>query len=133
MPATYRHAKNILIVDDDLSVRETLCRFLLSQGFSVESAENGYAALETLSRSSFDLLIVDAHMPRMNGIALLKCLKEMRITIPSIFISGLLNKEMRKEARRLKVVGIIEKPFSLKEIFCNILLGLKLNKQLNRK
>ena len=133
MPAAYRHSKKVLIVDDDLSVRETLSRFLHSQGFNVESAENGCAALEILSQFSFDLLIVDAHMPRMNGIELLKCLKKKRIAIPSIFISGLLNKEMRKEARRLKVVGIIEKPFSLKEIFCNILLGLKLTRQLNRK
>lgn len=133
MPATYRHSKKVLIVDDDLSVRETLSRFLLSQDFSVESAENGCAALEILSQSSFDLLIVDAHMPRMNGIELLKCLKEKRITTPSIFITGLLNKELCKEARKLKVVGVIEKPFSLKEIFCNILLGLKSTRQLNRR
>jgi DNA-binding response OmpR family regulator len=131
MPASYRNPKKLLIVDDDISVRETLSRFLLSQGFSVESAENGCAALEILSHFSFDLLIVDAHMPRMNGIELLKCLKEKRIATPAIFISGLLNKEMRKEARRLKVVGIIEKPFALKEIFCNILLGLELTRQLN--
>jgi DNA-binding response OmpR family regulator len=131
MHGTYRHSKKLLIVDDDISVRETLSRFLLSQEFSVESAENGYAALEILSHSSFDLLIVDAHMPRMSGIELLKCLKEKRITTPAIFISGLLNKETRKEARRLKVVGIIEKPFAFKEIFCNILLGLELTRQLN--
>lgn len=64
MAATYYPSIKVLIVDDDISIREILSRFLLSRGFSVESAENGYAALEMLHQSSFDLLIVDVDMPR---------------------------------------------------------------------
>ena len=124
MAATYQRPKNILVIDDDPSVRETLAHFLFSQGFSVESAESGSIALDIVSRSTFDLLIVDAYMPEMNGIELLRCLKERKVIIPSIFISGVINEEMRKEAQTLGVIAVVEKPFSINEIFYNIQQGL---------
>jgi len=133
MISAQRHSKKVLIVDDDPSLRDTLSSFLFLQGFSVESAENGCAALEILSGSTFDLLIVDAYMPKMNGFELLKCLQEKKIAIPSIFISGFINEEMREEVRRLKVLEIVEKPFSINEILRNIQRGLKAIEKSNQK
>ena len=127
MAATYYPSIKVLIVDDDISIREILSRFLLSRGFSVESAENGYAALEMLHQSSFDLLIVDIDMPKMNGIELLRCLKEKKITTPSIIITGIISEETCEEARKLKVLKVIEKPFSMHDILCNIQQGLRPN------
>jgi CheY-like chemotaxis protein len=65
-------SKAILLVDDDLELREALRELFLSQGFAVTTAEDGLAALALLRTAKFDLLISDLHMPRMNGADLLK-------------------------------------------------------------
>jgi len=133
MVTTYQPSKKVLIVDDDSSIRETLSNFLSSKGFRVESAENGYTALKVLQRSPFDFLIVDVDMPKINGIELLSYLKEWNINIPSIIITGNISEEIRKEASRLKVWDVIEKPFSFNDIFLNIQQGLDKTELLNQK
>ena len=118
-------SKKVLIIDDDPSIRETLSYFLLSQGFHAESVEDGDTALKTLQQSPFDLLIVDVDMPRMNGIDLLKCLKEKNINTPSIIITGLISDMIHKEANKLKVLEVMEKPLSLYDILGCIQKGLR--------
>ena len=118
-------SKKVLIIDDDPSIRETLSYFLLSQGFHAESVKDGDTALKTLQQSPFDLLIVDVDMPRMNGIELLKCLKEKNINTPPIIITGLISDMIHKEANKLKVLEVMEKPLSLYDILGSIQKGLR--------
>ena len=66
----------ILVVDDNESNRDLLCRQLQREGFSVEQANDGFEALELLERTPFDLVLLDVMMPRLDGIQTLTRLRE---------------------------------------------------------
>ena len=63
---------NIMIVDDEKIVRESLFHWFTKLGHTVEKASSGFEALERLEKNPFDLLFVDIRMPQMNGIELLE-------------------------------------------------------------
>lgn len=67
--------KTILVVDDSLTVREVECRLLQNQGYSVQTAVNGMDAWNAVRLGNFDLVITDIDMPRMDGIKLVKAIK----------------------------------------------------------
>lgn len=79
-----------LVVDDSMLIRHTVCRFLETRGFQVESATNGAEALELLDRIRPDLIVTDLQMPIMNGQELLTALKARPDTeaIPVIVLAG---------------------------------------------
>jgi CheY-like chemotaxis protein len=80
----------VLVVDDSMLVRHTVCRFLEERGYQVESATNGVEALEVLARTRPDLIITDLEMPRMRGPELIEALQEDEATarIPIVVLSG---------------------------------------------
>ena len=59
--------RNVLVVDDSMLIRHTVCRFLEERGHSVESATNGEEALPIVNRIHPDIIITDMQMPRMSG------------------------------------------------------------------
>lgn len=67
--------KRILVVDDSITVREVECRLLLNHGYEVETAVNGVDGWNAVRLSSYDLVITDIDMPRMNGIELLRAIR----------------------------------------------------------
>jgi CheY-like chemotaxis protein len=79
-----------LVVDDSMLIRHTVCRFLETRGFQVESATNGAEALEMLDRIRPDIILTDLQMPKMNGQELLLALKARPETeaIPVIVLAG---------------------------------------------
>ena len=62
--------KRILIVDDDYAIRNILTRYLLIQGYAVETAKDGQEALQILAGYHFDAVLTDLHMPYMDGLTL---------------------------------------------------------------
>jgi PAS domain S-box-containing protein len=80
----------VLVVDDELSVRLMINRVLSREGYSVDTAENGKAALEEYGKNKYDLLLVDIRMPDMDGMDLYYHLRETSpdITNKIIFITG---------------------------------------------
>jgi len=70
--------KNILVVDDEIEMRIALETTLKREGHQIILAENGKQALEKLNEDSFDLVLTDVKMPKMNGVELLKALKKNR-------------------------------------------------------
>jgi len=66
-PGSSPSGKRILLVDDDLTVRDSLCNVLVDEGFSVTPAENGQLALDLLKQLPIDLVILDLNMPVKNG------------------------------------------------------------------
>ena len=70
--------KNILVVDDEIEMRIALETTLKREGHSITVAENGKQALEKFNADSFDLVLTDVKMPKMNGVELLKALKKNR-------------------------------------------------------
>jgi CheY-like chemotaxis protein len=79
-----------LVVDDSMLIRHTVCRFLETRGFQVESATNGIEALEMLNRMRPDIILTDLQMPKMDGHQFLLALKARPETeaIPVIVLAG---------------------------------------------
>ncbi|PYM41905.1 MAG: hypothetical protein DME16_24440 [Candidatus Rokuibacteriota bacterium] len=108
----------ILVVDDDPLVIRLIIDTLIVEGYDVDSAENGAAALEKLRHAHFDLILSDLHMPRLDGVGLYRALAQgqdhpmTRI----VFLTGSLGSS--EQHRFLKETGLplLRKPFSLAEL-----------------
>jgi DNA-binding NtrC family response regulator len=82
-------AARILVVDDDPTLREAVCRQLENRGFVCVQAEDGASALRQLKESpSFELVITDVIMPRMGGMELLKHIQDEGIDVRVLLMSG---------------------------------------------
>jgi len=106
--------KRVLVVDDDHDVRNILSRFLLLQGFAVETTENGTKALEIFNENHFDAVLTDFHMPRMDGLSLAR---QIRINDPQIIIIIITSDIWMSTQEKALVDYVIEKPFRLNEIY----------------
>jgi len=80
--------KKILVVDDDEHIRYLLEELLESEGFEVDSAVNGHAAVELCKKSNFDLIITDIMMPDMDGLELLMYFRKNNPDMKIIACSG---------------------------------------------
>ena len=113
-------SKKILVVDDEPAIRELLSSFLEIMDYEVESALNGKDAIEIIEKNNFSIIISDVKMPDINGIDLLKKVKEFNKKIEVILITGFPNNEDREQALKLGAYAYIPKPFKL-QIIANIL------------
>ncbi len=106
-------AKTILIVDDSESIREVVSFTLENAGFNVLVANDGTDALKYFDGREIDLLITDLHMPEMNGIELIKKVRENDTykRIPILFLTTESQKEKKEEAKSSGATGWIIKPF----------------------
>ena len=85
-------SRNVLVVDDSMLIRHTVCRYLESIGYSVEAATNGQEALDLLQDGDYhpDLIVTDMQMPKVTGSELITALKEKPATreIPIVLLVG---------------------------------------------
>ena len=102
----------ILYADDVLQLREFMTVMLTREGHLVETVEDGAAALEWIERAptAFDLLITDHHMPRLNGLELVRALRRVVFAGKIIVFSSELNEMVHERYRRLHVDLILPKP-----------------------
>ncbi|HPC86758.1 MAG TPA: sigma-54 dependent transcriptional regulator [Smithellaceae bacterium] len=107
---------NILIVEDGQSQREMLRDFLISEGHEVMEAENGEAAVRTVSNRHFDLLLLDYKMPGMSGLEVLKEVKKINHEIDVVIITAYGTIETAVEAIKAGAVDYITKPIELDEL-----------------
>lgn len=78
----------IIIIDDEPDVRETLKEFFHLYGYEVAAFETGHSALENIRKSTFDIAIIDIGLPDINGLDLLKKIKEVSPGMICIIITG---------------------------------------------
>lgn len=83
-----RNNKSVLVVDDNSDLRYLLSLRLVSAGYRVYGAANGWEALEQMDRHSIDVILTDYHMPGMNGFGLLSVCHVKWPGIPVLFFSG---------------------------------------------
>ena len=117
----------ILVVDDDLNMRETLAMMLEMAGFNAAKAEDCLAARELMQSGDFDLVISDIKMPRMNGIELFTWNKQNK-NIPTILITGFADIIETKEAFEMGVLEFLAKPFDNEEIMSAVMKTLETKK-----
>ncbi|HXC52676.1 MAG TPA: UDP-3-O-acyl-N-acetylglucosamine deacetylase [Candidatus Limnocylindrales bacterium] len=106
-------AENILIVDDDAGVRDSIGAVLSDEGFRVRYAVDGVEALARAGEERPDLVLLDVWLPGMDGIQVLEKLRGGHEGLPVIVISGHGNIETAVRATKLGAVGFIEKPFTI--------------------
>ena len=110
-------AKEILVVDDEVGIRELLSEILYDEGYHVSVAENAAQAREFRNRQAPDLVLLDIWMPDTDGVALLKeWVAEDLLTMPVIMMSGHGTIETAVEATRIGAVDFLEKPVALQKL-----------------
>jgi two-component system response regulator PilR (NtrC family) len=106
----------ILVVDDERSMREMLSILLEREGHQVVEAKNGTEALQLFEASVFDLVISDIQMPGLNGIELLRQIKNISPEIPVLMITAFATAEQAVDAIKLGAFHYFTKPFNNDEI-----------------
>ncbi len=106
----------ILVVDDEDSVRRRCLRLLAREGYDALGAKTGAAALEIVQSSSCDVVLADIRMPGMDGMQLLKHLKEFDSSIEVIMMTGYAAVETAVQAMKSGAYDYITKPFELDEL-----------------
>ncbi|MBM3263907.1 MAG: response regulator [candidate division Zixibacteria bacterium] len=108
-------SSNILIVDDEPSMRSFLCESLhqMERGFSVDTACDGREALNKLADTPYDLVFSDYMMPDVNGIELLRQVGSRKLECGVIMMTAYRSIDNAVEAMRLGAVDYIMKPFTI--------------------
>jgi len=104
---------NILIVDDESSIRQSLAEVLEDEGYAAAQAESGEACLETLRKRSFDVVLLDIWLPGIDGLETLGKIREIDAAPEVIMISGHGTIETAVRATKLGAYDFLEKPLSL--------------------
>lgn len=118
----------ILIVDDEKNILSSLKTALSIEGFEVVLADSGESALQILTRTTVDLVLLDVKMPGIDGLTVLKMIREKYTALPVIMMSGHGNIKTAMEAVRLGAIDFIEKPLSSERLIVTISNVLKLHK-----
>lgn len=115
--------RRILVIDDQPQVRTAVSLALRAKGFEVVTAENGHAGLRAFRTSPFDLAIVDIFMPEMDGVKLIKAVRQRNPNFPVIAVSGVHLRGSERTALdlfplapELSDVVCLQKPFGPAEL-----------------
>ena len=111
---------NILVVDDDPSVRTLLSSFLKLLGYDFQLAEDGQAALDSIRKNRPDLVLLDIAMPKMGGLEFLKASKSIYPELPVIMITARVDDELAKTAMEGGAADYITKPIGLEYLATTI-------------
>ncbi len=118
---------NILLIEDDPSISEMVKNYLLSDGFKVVTAFNGEEGINKFLRDSFDIVVLDIMMPKLNGMEVMKVIRE-KSTVPILIMSA-------KDTDVDKAIGLglgaddyISKPFSMVEFSARVKADIRRGK-----
>ncbi|MBM3135993.1 MAG: response regulator [Chloroflexi bacterium] len=115
----------ILIVDDELGLREGCKRVLTAQGFSVEAAENGAEGLRKVQTEGYDLVLLDARLPDSNGVDLLQPIHQLDPEIVCVIITGYGTVDLAVKAIKQGAYDFINKPFTADDLLLVVNQGLE--------
>ena len=117
---------NILVVDDEIGIRELLSEILADEGHTVRLAESATGARETRTRERPDLVLLDIWMPDTDGISLLKEWKAGgQLTMPVVMMSGHATIDTAVEATRIGAMDFLEKPIALQKLLATVKRALR--------
>jgi two-component system response regulator PilR (NtrC family) len=106
----------VLVVDDEQSMRELLAIMLRQAGYDVAVADGGEAAVEALKTESFDLVVTDLRMRKVDGLAVLRAAKEFSPRTVVLVVTAFASTETAVEAMKLGAYDYVTKPFKLDEL-----------------
>ena len=111
---------HILVVEDNLDLRELLCSALHENGYRAIGAENGEQALSILSGTVVDLVVADIMMPKMNGFELTKALRDAGILCPLLIVTAREDYDSLQKAFSLGADDYMIKPINVKELIVRV-------------
>jgi two-component system, NtrC family, nitrogen regulation response regulator NtrX len=120
-------ARKILVVDDEASILESLSGILSDEGFTPICASNGEQGLRIIEEEAVDIVLLDIWMPGLDGLEVLKRIREMNENLPVIMISGHGTIETAVQATKMGAFDFIEKPPSYEKIMVAINNALRLS------
>jgi len=103
---------NILIVDDDPVILKSASKALCPEGYDVEGVLSGKSAVQKIKQNNYRLVFTDLMMPGIDGITLIKWIRQFRPYIGIVVITGNMMPEAIKEARELGILSYMMKPFT---------------------
>jgi DNA-binding NtrC family response regulator len=106
----------ILIVDDEEIMRQSLTDWLKEDGYEVIAVEDGFKALELVQRENFDVMLVDLKMPKMDGLEVLREVKRLKVDVPVIIITAYATVDTAVAAMKEGAYDYIVKPFHPEEL-----------------
>lgn len=113
----------LLIVDDEVLIRDVIKEYCLNENYDVCEASNGLDALEIINKENIDLIILDIMMPKLDGFSLCKQIKDKNI--PIIILSARTDEFDKLMGFDLGIEDYVTKPFSPKELMARIKVILK--------
>ena len=118
--------KEILVVDDEIGIRELLSEILFDEGYRVHLAENAAQARAFRLNHTPDLVLLDIWMPETDGLALLKEWSAQKLlTVPVVMMSGHGTIETALEATRIGAIDFLEKPIALQKLLKTVAKALQ--------
>ena len=118
-------ARAVHIIDDDQALRESLAFLLQAAQLEVRSFDSAKAFLDALPDASVGCVITDIRMPDMSGIDLLRRLKELKVGIPVIVITGHGDVPLAVEAMKIGAADFFEKPFNDDQLVASVRAALQ--------
>jgi two-component system nitrogen regulation response regulator NtrX len=109
-------AGSVLIVDDEGGIRESLSAILMDEGYSVASVATGEECLERLEAASYDAILLDVWLPKLDGLETLERIQKMETPPAVVMISGHGNIETAVRATKLGAFDFVEKPLTLQKV-----------------
>ncbi|MBC7414291.1 MAG: response regulator [Herminiimonas sp.] len=124
---------NILVVDDEMGIRELLSEILGDEGHVVSTAENAQQARELRAAATPELVLLDIWMPDTDGVTLLKeWQRDGLLTMPVIMMSGHATIDTAVEATRIGALNFLEKPISMQKLLKAVQQGLSRGQEVVR-
>ena len=111
---------NILLLEDDLQLSDTVKQFLEFKGYEVHCAYDGFQAQDIVYEKRIDLMLLDVKVPQLNGFEFLRSVREEGKEIPAIFITSLNAVEDVEKGFDVGCDDYIRKPFALKELLVRV-------------
>jgi len=113
---------HILVIDDQASMRSFISQMLKDKGYQVSTAGNGEEGLKLFNQDpeSFDLVLADVNMPKIDGFEFLKEVKSNHPQTPVILVTGVNEDAANYVGKEYKADGVIEKPFKVEETLAEI-------------
>ena len=121
--------QRVLLVDDDLSIRELLSEYLAAHDFSVDLAADGQEALDKLKNTEFDLVLSDLCIPHLDGLSLLQTAREMGLEVPFVMMTGYGTVETAVNTLKSGATDFLLKPFKLRQAMQSIQAALETNRK----
>src|SRR3954451_13948771 len=115
----------ILVIEDESRIRSFLARALEAEGFTVDGADNGPDGLERALRGSYDLVILDLLLPRLDGLSVLRELHRRSPDLPVVIVSARSDLSTKLRGFNLGANDYLAKPFALDELIARVRAQLR--------